>query len=128
MEDKLKLPTSIQREIDEIASSRNDEVMSLVHIWRNRQIKYKFDPVVHDGKSNNQLIRGGCQCSYCKHLKLYVQKKLEHHRLKKFIDKCDMYGIEVSELDDLLKTLDEIKIKVQYEKSIKDKVKQELKL
>lgn len=125
------LPTSVQKEIDEIASERNNVVISLVYVRHKRKVQHGYDPSVHKNKTDPQLLISSCKCDYCKNLRLYVDNKIRHHRLRKSIDKYDSYGYYINnekELNRDLSRLRDLELKIKKYKQIKDRVKRELEI
>lgn len=123
----MELPEEITEEAKRRASLDNDKVVVKAFIEHYNEQKHRFNRRLHEGKSNEDLIKGHCRCDYCVNLRKYVRSKMQHHSLKKLLYN-DTYPIDGGELRLLFWELSRLKDNFSYYKREKDRIKKELNL
>lgn len=117
----------VQNEVKSIADGKTPEVFALSFIIFKRRKLLGYKSYYHENKTDNQLIKGNCDCEYCRNLRLYVATKLEHHKEKKKLYNDD-FILSDREISELQETLEDLKKEYKQYKKRKDQTKNYLKL
>lgn len=117
----------VKNKVKSIADGKTPEVfaLSFIRFKRRKLLGYKSD--YHENKSDSQLIKGSCDCEYCRNLRLYVVTKLEHHKEKKKLYNDD-FILSDKEIKELQETLEDLKKEYEYYRKRKNQTKNYLEL